>query len=162
MLAQWQRGMAVIEHMHVLAQAQKVRYRSLLQPFDPGVADELAIACQRSNRLIGERRLEDLHQIDPLGGIGIACLVEDTAEQRDAHIAMSHTQHQQVQIGLVELPVSSTLAILVFKANMENQPINASRWSIESSTDGFFNVTRLGRDIRKYRQTRLLVIISMA
>jgi hypothetical protein len=55
MLAQWQRGMAVVEHMHVLAQAQKVRYGSVLQPFNPGVADEFAIARQRSHGLIRER-----------------------------------------------------------------------------------------------------------
>src|SRR4051795_6931080 len=97
MLAQWQRGMVVVEHMHVLAQAQTVRDRSLLQPFDPGVGDEFAIARQRGNRLIGKRRLEDLHQIDPLGGIGMTGPVEDTAEQRDTHVAMSHAQHQQVQ-----------------------------------------------------------------
>src|SRR3954454_11390105 len=107
MLAQWQRGMAVVEHMHVLTQAQKVRYRRLLQPFDPGVADEFAICCQRSHRLMGERRLEDLHQINPLGGIGIARLVEDTPKQWDAHVAMSHAQHQYVQIGLAKLPVGA-------------------------------------------------------
>src|SRR4051794_31585948 len=99
--------MAVVEHMHVLTQAQKVRYRRLLQPFDPGVADEFAICCQRSHRLIGERRLEDLHQINPLGGIGIARLVEDTPKQWDAHVAMSHAQHQYVQIGLAKLPVGA-------------------------------------------------------
>src|SRR3978361_2573549 len=102
MLAQWQRGMAVVEHLHVLAQAQKMRYCSLLQPFDPGIADEFAIARQRGNRLIGKRRLEDLHQIDPLGGLGITRPVEDTPEQRDGHVAMSDRQTQQGQDGLVE------------------------------------------------------------
>lgn len=76
-----------------------------LQPFNPRIADELAVARKGSDALAHKRVLEGLHQLDPLSGIRVARLVKDTPEQRHAHIAVRHAENQNVDIGLAKLPV---------------------------------------------------------
>jgi hypothetical protein len=121
-----ERRMIVVENLHVLAQPQKMLDFRRLQPCDPGVADELAVAGQRGDRLIGKRVLEDLHQVDPLGGVRVSRFVEHAPEQRHAHIIMRNAQHQNVEIGFAELPVGAIqrqVPKLAFEAErLPNQP----------------------------------------
>ncbi len=76
-----------------------------LQPPKPILADKLAVGQQGGDLVDAEDGQEALHQSDALGSVGIARFVQYRPEQRQRDAAVGHAEHQEVDVGLAELPV---------------------------------------------------------
>ena len=76
-----------------------------MQPGNPFISNEFAVAGERRQLLIGKRAQKALHQVDALSGARTARLVQNGPQQRHADLVHGHREHEDVQISPAKLPV---------------------------------------------------------
>lgn len=78
-----------------------------LEPAEPVLTDELAVGQQGGDLGRAEDGEEAFHQVDALFGVGVARLIQHGPEQRHRDAAPGDAEHQEVDVGLAELPVGA-------------------------------------------------------
>lgn len=100
-----QRLVPAIGHQGVAFEALMEGNPSRLQPPAPRLAHDFAVGQQDGDPLHAKDREEALQEGDPLGGVGVAGLVQNTPEHRQSDAAIGDPQHQAVDVHRAERPV---------------------------------------------------------
>ena len=96
-----------VGHLKVLPQAEVEVDLVLSQPGEPLGADEFPVGQQASDPVFAEQVKEDFHYRDPFVGVGIPGFRQDQPDDWVGNPLVDDAEHQDIQIGLSELPVGA-------------------------------------------------------
>lgn len=94
----------------ILFNPQIVSDASVVEIFDPFLADKLAVGNKRVDTLGSEQSYKSINQPRPFFPIGIAAFVEHGKEQRKGNTLVSDTKHKDIDVDLTEFPVGAVKA----------------------------------------------------
>ncbi len=92
-------------YLEVVANTDIVSDAVAVQEIKPAIPDELPVGHNGPDHILAKEPYGTVDQTDTLLDIGVAALVQHGEQQREGNPLVDNTQHEDVDIGLSELPV---------------------------------------------------------
>ena len=96
-----------VRHLKVLPHAEVEVNPVLSQPGEPLDADKFPVGQQAGDLVFAEQVKEDFHNRDPFVGVRVAGFRQDEPDDRVGNPLVDDAKHQDIQIGLSELPIGA-------------------------------------------------------